>query len=73
LEQDRQRTDVISNDRKHWPQRDKFISLEQDWEAEYWAKKLGVSRAILEEAIAAVGRSVANVRAYLNEDAVVRS
>jgi hypothetical protein len=48
----------------------KFLSLEQDWEAEYWAKTLGVSRESLEEAVTAVGRSVANVRAYLNEDAV---
>jgi hypothetical protein len=45
--------------------------LEQDWEAEYWAKRFGVSRENLEEAVAAVGRSVANVGAYLNEDAVV--
>jgi hypothetical protein len=65
--------DVMSDHTKHAPQRDKFISLEQDWEAAYWAKKLGVSRVSLEEAVAAVGRSVANVTAYLNEDAVVRS
>src|SRR4051812_47579867 len=65
LEQSRQRIDVMADDTKHAPQRDKFLSLEQDWEAEYWAKKFGVSRASLEEAVAAVGRSVANVRAYL--------
>ncbi len=65
--------DVMSDDTTHAPQQDKFISLEQDWEAEYWAKTFGVSRKSLDEAVAAVGRSVANVGAYLNEDAVVHS
>jgi hypothetical protein len=65
--------DVMSDDTKHAPQQDQFISLEQDWEAEYWAKKFGVSRASLDEAVAAVGRSVANIGAYLNEDAVAHS
>ena len=68
--QDRQRMDVMANDTEHAPQHDKFLSLEQDWEAEYWAKRFGVSRESLEEAVTAVGRSVANVAAYLNEDAV---
>jgi len=65
--------DVMFDDTTHAPQQDKFISLEQDWEAEYWAKTFGVSRKSLDEAVAAVGRSVANVGAYLNEDAVVHS
>jgi hypothetical protein len=54
-----------------WSQTNGSSLLEQDWEAEYWAKRFGVSRESLEEAVAAVGRSVANVGAYLNEDAVV--
>jgi len=58
------------DDAKHAPQDDRFLSLEQDWEAEYWAGRFGVSRESLEAAVAAVGRSVANVTAYLNEDAV---
>jgi hypothetical protein len=62
--------DAMSDDTKHAPQQDKFISLEQDWEAEYWAKKFGVNRESLDEAVAAVGRSVANIGAYLNEDVV---
>ena len=62
--------DVMADDAEHAPQHDKFLSLEQDWEAEYWARRLGVSRESLEEAVAAVGRSVANVTAYLNEEAV---
>jgi hypothetical protein len=47
-----------------------FLSRETDWEADYWARSFGVSRESLEEAVAAVGGSVANVGAYLNEDAV---
>jgi hypothetical protein len=69
-EQARQGMDVMADDTKHAPQHDKYISLEQDWEAEYWAKKFGVSRESLEEAVAVVGLSVANVGAYLHEDAV---
>jgi len=60
----------MADDAEHTPQDDKFLSLEQDWEAEYWAKRFGVSRKSLEEAVAAVGSSVANVGAYLNEGAV---
>jgi hypothetical protein len=62
--------DVMADDAEHAPQDDKFLSLEQDWEAEYWAGRFGVSRESLAAAVAAVGRSVANVTAYLNEDAV---
>src|SRR5947208_2729947 len=62
--------DVMADDAKHAPPDDKFLSLEQDWEAAYWAKQFGVSRERIEAAVAAVGRSVANVTAYLNEDAV---
>jgi Protein of unknown function (DUF3606) len=60
----------MADDARHAPRDNRFLSLEQDWEAEYWARRLGVSRASLEAAVAAVGRSVANVTAYLNEDAV---
>jgi hypothetical protein len=60
----------VEDKTKHVPRDGKFLSLEQDWEAEYWAKRFGVSRERLEEAVAAVGRSVANVAAYLNEHAV---
>ncbi len=60
----------MADDTKRASQDGKFLCLEQDWEAEYWAKRFGVSRESLERAVAAVGRSVANVGAYLNEDAV---
>jgi hypothetical protein len=67
---DRQRMDVMADDTKRASRDGKFLSLEQDWEAEYWAKRFGVSRESLEQAVAAVGASVANVDAYLNEGAV---
>ena len=60
----------MADDAEHAPQDDKFLSLEQDWEAEYWAGRLGVSRESLAAAVAAVGRSVANVAAYLNAEEV---
>jgi hypothetical protein len=60
----------VADDTKRASQDGKFLSLEQDWEAEYWARTFGVSRESLEAAVAAVGRSLANVTAYLNEGAV---
>ena len=50
--------------------RGQFISPEEDWEVEYWARKLGVSRERLVEAIEAVGHSAQKVSTYLDEDAV---
>ena len=47
----------------------KFVSLDTDWEAEYWAKRFGVTKEVLEEAVQAVRQSVANIAAYVNEDA----
>jgi hypothetical protein len=62
--------DVMPDSTKHAPQHDKFISIEQDWEAEYWAKKYGVSKERLHEAVKAVGHSAEKVSTYLDEDAV---
>jgi uncharacterized protein DUF3606 len=61
---------MVDDKTKRASRNGKFLSLEQDWEADYCARSFGVSRESLEEAVAAVGRSVANVGAYLNEDAV---
>jgi hypothetical protein len=61
---------VMADDTKRASRDGKFLSPEQDWEAECWVKRFGVSRESLEEAVAAVGLSVANVSAYLNEGAV---
>jgi hypothetical protein len=62
--------DVMADDAEHAPPDGRFLSLEQDWEAEYWAGRFGVSRESLQAAVAAVGRSVANVAAYLNAEEV---
>ena len=62
--------DVMADDTERASRDGKFLSLEQDWEAEYWAKRFDVSRNSLEEAVTAVGGAVANVGAYLNEGAV---
>lgn len=43
----------------------KFISLKEDHEVAYWTKALGVTRAQLEDAVAAVGNSAKAVREHL--------
>jgi hypothetical protein len=48
----------------------KFLSLDTEWEADYWARRFGVSNEALADAVAAVGHAVANVGAYLNEETV---
>jgi hypothetical protein len=65
MKQGRQRMDVMSDDKKHAPQDDKFISLEQDWEAEYWAKIFSVTRDHLVTAIGRVGHSAQAIEIYL--------
>jgi hypothetical protein len=37
----------MADDTKHAPQGSKFLGLEQDWEAKYWAKRFGISRESL--------------------------
>ena len=41
------------------------IALGEDYEVEYWTKKLGVSRKELEEAVKSVGHSADKVREHL--------
>lgn len=41
------------------------ISLEEDWEVEWWTKSLGVSEEELRNAVAAVGQSATAVREHL--------
>jgi hypothetical protein len=50
---------------KRAPQDAKLISLDEDYEVEYWTKKLGVTRQQLAEAIKAVGHSAERVREHL--------
>jgi hypothetical protein len=45
----------------------KLISLEEDYELDYWTEALGISRERLREAVAAAGHSAAAVRAWLAE------
>ena len=46
----------------------KTINMNEEWEKEYWKKKFGVSGQQLAGAVRAVGKSVAKVTKYLNED-----
>ena len=43
----------------------KTINMKEEWEKEYWKKKLGVSGQQLAGAVRAVGKSVAKVTKYL--------
>ena len=43
----------------------KTINLKEEWEKEYWKKKLRVSGQQLAGAVRAVGKSVAKVTKYL--------
>lgn len=43
----------------------KRISLDEDYEVQYWTKELGVSREELERAVAAVGNMTDKVREHL--------
>lgn len=42
-----------------------LISMEEDYEVEYWTDALGVSKAQLQHAVDQVGNSVDAVRSYL--------
>lgn len=41
------------------------INVHEDWERRYWTQQLGVSEEQLRAAVAAVGPTVAAVRAHL--------
>lgn len=41
------------------------INIHEEWELEYWSKKLGVTRAALVQAVKTVGVSAAAVRKHL--------
>ncbi len=42
-----------------------LISISQDWEIKYWAKKYGVTTSELARAVNAVGHTTRMVHAYL--------
>ena len=47
-------------------QDDERINIEQDHEVNYWAEKLGISRARLCEAVQAAGPMLKDVRRHLS-------
>jgi hypothetical protein len=57
--------DVMADDTKHAPQHDKFISLEDEYQIDYWTKKFSVTRDHLAMAIGRVGHSAEALEKYL--------
>jgi hypothetical protein len=57
----------MDNTKKTGTPDSKTINLNEDYEVAYWTKELGVSKAKLAEAVAAVGKSAAAVRKHLNK------
>lgn len=56
----------MSDDKTDRGARDRSrINLSEDYEVRYWTQELGVTRAVLEEAVAAAGSSADKVREYL--------
>ena len=45
----------------------KRISLQEDYEIQYWTTRLGASREELEEAVRAVGDDVDQIREHLRQ------
>ncbi|RFZ82731.1 DUF3606 domain-containing protein [Mucilaginibacter terrenus] len=48
------------------PDRDR-INVHEEYELQYWSKKLGITRQELKDAIKAVGTSAEKVEAYLKK------
>jgi hypothetical protein len=57
--------DVMPDNTKHAPQHDKFISLEEDYQIDYWTGKFAVTRDHLAMAIGRVGHSAEALEKYL--------
>jgi hypothetical protein len=45
----------------HPPRDGKFLSLEEDWESEFWSRRYGVTRRRLAEAVKVAGYSTRRV------------
>jgi hypothetical protein len=64
--QKRNREIPMADDKtKRAPQDAKLISLEEDYEVEYWTRKFGVTRQRLADAVKAVGHSAEKVGEHL--------
>jgi hypothetical protein len=57
--------DVMPDNTKHAPQHDKFISLEAEYQIDYWTGKFAVTRDHLAMAIGRVGHSAEALEKYL--------
>jgi hypothetical protein len=55
----------MADDTKHAPRHDKFISLEDEYQIDYWTGKFSVTRDQLAKAIGRVGRSAEALEKYL--------
>jgi hypothetical protein len=63
--QARQGMDVMVDDTKHTPQHEKFISLEEEYQIDYWTGKFAVTRDHLAMVIGRVGHSAEALEKYL--------
>lgn len=52
---------------KRGPQDSSKINVHEEWEARYWTKKFGCTKAELEAAVNAVGTSAAEVEKRLKQ------
>ena len=55
----------MADDTKHAPQHDKFISLEEEHQIDYWTGKFAVTRDRLAAAVGRVGHSAEALEKYL--------
>jgi len=56
---------MVDDKTKRAPQYTKLISLEEEYEIDYWTQRFGVSRDRLATAVRRVGHSAAAVEKYL--------
>jgi hypothetical protein len=61
----RQRMDLMAEDTKHAPQHAKYISLEEEYQIDYWTGTFAVTRDHLATAIGRVGHSTEALAKYL--------
>jgi hypothetical protein len=58
---------MVDDTRERRPQDSSRVSLEEDYEVDYWTRRFGVSRERLKEAVGAVGHGAEAVERYLNQ------
>jgi hypothetical protein len=65
LRSGRTENSMVDDKTKRAPQDTKLISLEEEYEIDYWTERFGVSRDRLATAVRRVGHSAAAVEKYL--------